>query len=137
MDSCVYQDVKYSWAHLAPMRISCASKEIGRDLSIAVAFANHCYTRGFDANSDKAEDILFMKAAKRDAVACFALCDTIYPRRCRKLLGLCLDKRCINRIAIVITFIASSSSMSARPMRFISCFSARPQRRREREPISG
>jgi hypothetical protein len=49
---------EFSIDHLAPASISCPCTDIGRDLVIGVAFANHCYTESFDGSRHDIEQII-------------------------------------------------------------------------------
>ena len=40
------------------MTIACPCADIGRDLAVSVAFSNHCYTEGFDAERHGPEQII-------------------------------------------------------------------------------
>ena len=56
--------------HLAPNQIECPCAQIGRDLIIRVAFANHCYTEAFSSAQHQANEIILYDAPDRPRVFC-------------------------------------------------------------------
>lgn len=61
---------EHSIAHLSGMELTCPCKPIGRDLTIRVAFKNHCYTEDYDPEKHQPHEILITEAKDRYRVFC-------------------------------------------------------------------
>lgn len=67
----LHDGTEHSIAHLAPGKtITCACKEMERDLVIRVIYTNHCYTENFDPKKHNEEEILIKEAKDRHRVFC-------------------------------------------------------------------
>jgi len=58
LKSITFGGAEVSIDHLAPMQMGCSCPNIGRTLTIKVAFSHHCYTEGFDADKHERKQII-------------------------------------------------------------------------------
>ena len=70
MKEILFEGQVVSIGHLAPMEFNCPCPDLQRDLVIAVAFSNHCYSKSFDEAVHSAEDVIVYGAGSRARVFC-------------------------------------------------------------------